>query len=76
MAQVSDAQAAHFIPGMRELRALNLSGTSVGPALVEALTYGVRLQHWRAAEAAALAAAQAVEAGAAASTHSGRTPTR
>lgn len=35
-----------FQAGLKELRALNVSGTGVGDGLVEALTYGSRLHAW------------------------------
>ncbi|CAK9277456.1 unnamed protein product [Sphagnum jensenii] len=43
---ITDKLAAYYLPGLKELRALNVSGTGVGDGLVEALTYGSRLHAW------------------------------
>eukprot|EP00249_Psilotum_nudum_P011256 c23062_g1_i1 orf=1513-2601(+) len=43
---ITDALASYFIPGMKALRALNISGTSVGDGFMEAVTYGWRLRSW------------------------------
>jgi hypothetical protein len=45
---ITDAWASYFIPGMRNLRALNMSGTGISDKFLEALTYGGRLQCWAA----------------------------
>lgn len=45
---ITDAWASYFIPGMRNLRALNMSGTGISDRFLEALTYGGRLQSWAA----------------------------
>lgn len=43
---ITDAMAAYHIPGMPQLRALNVSGTGAADQLIEALTYGSRLRNW------------------------------
>lgn len=45
---ITDAWASYCIPGMRNLRALNMSGTGISDRFLEALTYGGRLQSWAA----------------------------
>lgn len=61
VSSISDTQAAHYIPGMRELQALNVSKTSVGLATLEAVTYGLRLRKWRREEEAQRRAVKAAE---------------
>eukprot|EP01018_Ginkgo_biloba_P039111 Gb_04330 [translate_table: standard] len=43
---ITDAWASYLIPGMRNLQALNMNGTSISDGFLEALTYGCRLQSW------------------------------
>lgn len=45
---ITDAWASYFIPGMRNLQMLNMSGTGISDRFLEALTYGGRLQSWAA----------------------------
>eukprot|EP00271_Cylindrocystis_brebissonii_P005578 TRINITY_DN17688_c0_g1_i1.p1 TRINITY_DN17688_c0_g1~~TRINITY_DN17688_c0_g1_i1.p1 ORF type:complete len:250 (-),score=53.07 TRINITY_DN17688_c0_g1_i1:1266-2015(-) len=59
--QLTDGQVAHYVSGMRSLKALNCGLTGVGPAFLEAATYGLRLRRWRRQEEAAQAAAQAAK---------------
>lgn len=43
---LTDASASSFLPGLRSLRSLNLSGTGISDCLLETLTYGQRLGSW------------------------------